>query len=81
MRKSEGHAKVETEKEASQTRDYWVAVQFGSRARPVKPEIPSASLRAGSSLRLKNGSAQDDNQSASVWITGSIQRQAYVIFR
>jgi hypothetical protein len=37
-----------------------VVVQFGLRFAPVKQEIPSASLRAGSSLRLKNGSAQDD---------------------
>jgi hypothetical protein len=36
-------------------------VQFGLRVGPVKREIPSASLRAGSSLRLKNGSAQDDS--------------------
>ena len=36
------------------------AAQFGSRAGPVNREIPSASLRAGSSLRLKNGYAQDD---------------------
>jgi hypothetical protein len=35
--------------------------QFDLRAGPVKAEIPSASLRAGSLLRLKNGSAQDDN--------------------
>ena len=35
-------------------------VQFGVRAGPVKREIPSTSLRAGSSLRLKNGYAQDD---------------------
>jgi hypothetical protein len=40
---------------------FWVGVQFGSRAGPVEREIPSASLRAGSSLRLKNGSAQDDS--------------------
>jgi hypothetical protein len=38
-----------------------VVVQFGLRTGPVKREIPSASLRAGSSLRLKNGYAQDDN--------------------
>ena len=38
-----------------------VVVQFGLRVGPVKREIPSASLRAGSSLRLKNGSAQDDS--------------------
>jgi hypothetical protein len=37
-------------------------VQFGLRAAPVKREIPSTSLRAGSSLRLKNGSAQDDSR-------------------
>jgi len=37
-----------------------VAVQFGLRVRAGKREIPSASLRAGSLLRLKNGSAQDD---------------------
>jgi len=37
-----------------------VVVQFGLRIEPVKREIPSASLRAGSSLRLKNGYAQDD---------------------
>jgi len=35
-------------------------VQFGVRAGPVAREIPSTSLRAGSSLRLKNGYAQDD---------------------
>jgi hypothetical protein len=35
-------------------------VQFGLRVARVKREIPSASLRAGSSLRLKNGCAQDD---------------------
>jgi hypothetical protein len=33
---------------------------LGLRDWPVKREIPSALLRAGSSLRLKNGSAQDD---------------------
>jgi hypothetical protein len=38
-----------------------VVVQFGLRVRPTKQEIPSASLRAGSSLRLKNGYAQDDS--------------------
>ena len=37
-----------------------VAVQFGLRIRPAKREIPSTSLRAGSSLRLKSGYAQDD---------------------
>jgi len=40
-----------------------VVVQFGLRIGPVKREIPSASLRAGSSLRLKSGYAQDDNVS------------------
>ena len=35
-------------------------VQFGSRSRAVETEIPSTSLRAGSSRRLKNGYAQDD---------------------
>ena len=35
-------------------------VQFGVRAGPVMREIPSTSLRAGSSLRLKSGYAQDD---------------------
>ena len=35
-------------------------VQFGLRVKPVETEIPSTSLRAGSSLRLKNGYAQDD---------------------
>jgi hypothetical protein len=35
-------------------------LQFGLRVGPGKREIPSASLRAGSSLRLKKGSAQDD---------------------
>jgi hypothetical protein len=39
-----------------------VVVQFGLRSEPVKREIPSASLRAGSSLRLKNGYAQDDSR-------------------
>jgi len=41
----------------------WVVVQFGLRAEPVEREIPFdslRSLRAGSSLRLKNGYAQDD---------------------
>ncbi len=37
-------------------------VQFGSRVGPGELEIPSTSLRAGSSLRLKNGSAQDDSR-------------------
>jgi hypothetical protein len=37
-----------------------MVVQFGLRAGPVKREIPSTSLRAGSSLRLKSGCAQDD---------------------
>ncbi len=37
-----------------------MVVQFGLRLRAVKQEIPSTSLGAGSSLRLKNGSAQDD---------------------
>ena len=37
------------------------AEALGLRERPVKQEIPSATLRAGSSLRLKNGCAQDDN--------------------
>src|ERR1700677_3865382 len=45
-----------------QTKFRSVAAQFGLRARPVKREIPSAARRAGSSLRLKNGSAQDDNR-------------------
>ena len=36
--------------------------QFGLRVAPVAWEIPSASLRAGSSLPLKNGSAQDDSR-------------------
>ena len=40
----------------------WAVVRLGLRARPVKQEIPSTSLRASSSLRLKNGSAQDDNR-------------------
>jgi hypothetical protein len=35
-------------------------VRFGLRVGPVKREIPSTSLRAGSSLRLKSGYAQDD---------------------
>jgi hypothetical protein len=38
-----------------------VVVWFSLRVRPVKREIPSTTLRAGSSLRLKNGCAQDDN--------------------
>ena len=38
----------------------WVVVRFGLRVRPVEREIPSTSLRAGSSLRLKTGYAQDD---------------------
>jgi len=33
---------------------------LGSRAGLGEREIPSTSLRAGSSLRLKNGCAQDD---------------------
>jgi len=35
-------------------------VQFGVRAGPVKREIPSTSLRAGSSLRLKAAALPDD---------------------
>jgi hypothetical protein len=35
-------------------------VRFGLRVGPVEREIPSTSLRAGSSLRLKRGYAQDD---------------------
>jgi hypothetical protein len=35
-------------------------LQFRVRARPDKIEMPSTLLRAGSSLRLKNGYAQDD---------------------
>jgi len=35
-------------------------MQFGLRVGAVEREIPSALLRAGSSLRLKNGYAQDD---------------------
>ena len=35
-------------------------VQFGLRANRIKWEIPLTSLRAGSSLRLKNGCSQDD---------------------
>jgi len=41
-------------------------VQFGLRAAAAMREIPSASLRAGSSLRLKNGSAQDDSRGVRV---------------
>jgi hypothetical protein len=37
-----------------------MVASFGLRVRPVELEIPSTSLRAGSSLRLKNGCAQDD---------------------
>src|SRR5580700_151342 len=37
-------------------------VQSGLRVGPVEPEVPSAPLRAGSSLRLKNGFAQDDSR-------------------
>jgi hypothetical protein len=37
-----------------------VVIEFSSRVGPVEREIPSTSLRAGSSLRLKSGSAQDD---------------------
>jgi hypothetical protein len=37
-------------------------VQLGSRVESGELEIPSASLRAGSSLRLKSGCAQDDNR-------------------
>jgi hypothetical protein len=36
-------------------------MRFGLRIRPVQREILSALLRAGSSLRLKDGYAQDDN--------------------
>jgi hypothetical protein len=36
------------------------SMQSGSRGRSVEREIPSASLRASSSLRLRNGYAQDD---------------------
>jgi hypothetical protein len=35
-------------------------VQSGSRVTPDEREIPSTSLRAGSSLRLRNGYARDD---------------------
>jgi hypothetical protein len=35
-------------------------VQLGVGGKPVEQEIPSASLRAGSPLRLKNGYTQDD---------------------
>jgi hypothetical protein len=38
-------------------------MQFGFRDRLVQREIPSTSLRAGSSLRLKKGYAQDDKVS------------------
>ncbi|HEY3973030.1 MAG TPA: hypothetical protein VGM18_08505 [Candidatus Sulfotelmatobacter sp.] len=38
---------------------YLVVVGFGFRAGPVEREIPSTSLRAGSSHRLKYGFAQD----------------------
>ena len=37
------------------------AVRLGLRVGPVQREIPSAALRAGSSLGLKSGSAQDDD--------------------
>jgi hypothetical protein len=37
-----------------------IVVQFGLRIKPVEQEIPSTSLRAGSSLCLKSGYAQDD---------------------
>ena len=40
-------------------------MQFGVRAGPVKREIPSTSLRAGSSLRLKSGCAPDDTDGRS----------------
>ena len=42
----------------SQTSDVprWLSLRFGSR------EIPSTALRAGSSLRLKNGCVQDDSR-------------------
>jgi len=43
-----------------------VVVELSLRVGPVKLEIPSTSLRAGSSLRLKNGSAQDDSRSVIV---------------
>jgi hypothetical protein len=43
-----------------------VVVRFGLRSGPVKREIPSAWLRAGSSLRLKNGYAQDDSHRITV---------------
>jgi hypothetical protein len=37
-----------------------VGAAIGLTRRSVEREIPSASLRPGSSLRLKNGYAQDD---------------------
>ncbi|MBZ5681379.1 MAG: hypothetical protein LAO24_14865 [Acidobacteriia bacterium] len=40
--------------------DCEVVVQFASEQRGDARKIPSASLRAGSSLRLNNGCAQDD---------------------
>ena len=40
--------------------EYAGVEQFGLRVRPVELEIPSTSLRAGSSLRLKNACVQDD---------------------
>ena len=43
----------------------WPVPGFGLRVRPAKREIPFDALRllrAGSSLRLKNGEAQDDNE-------------------
>jgi hypothetical protein len=47
---------------------YWESecrvAAFGFRAGPGEMEIPSTSLRAGSSLRLKSGCAQDDK---AVW--------------
>jgi len=37
-----------------------IVVHFGVRDKPIEQEIPSASLRASSSLRMKNAYAQDD---------------------
>jgi len=47
----------------SYSRSFRAVVRFGLRARPVRREIPFDALRllrASSSLRLKNGYAQDD---------------------
>ena len=55
-------------------------MEFGLGVGSVKREIPSASLRAGSSLRLKNGSAHDDNRCVIVQ-TAPLQGRADAVDR